>query len=124
MTFQEDRIVAPAPVPERPPPPAPVRQTSFQAVNNFLVQGISFGSQMAPNAGAAPVEHLTQATADRSHVDGPRNTEESSYTQNCSGRTEESQYLTSTNGTSNSIFRFTVSNLLVCFCMKMDRIFS
>ena len=40
-------------VPERPPPPAPVRQTSFQAVNNFLVQGISFGSQKATAEAAA-----------------------------------------------------------------------
>ena len=40
-------------MPDRPPPPAPVRQTSFQAVNNFLVQGISFGSQRATAEAAA-----------------------------------------------------------------------
>ncbi len=109
MTFQEDRVVAPAPVPERPPPPAPVRQTSFQAVNNFLVQGISFGSQMTPNTGAAPVTivaHVPQAAGGataRSQVDGPRNTEESLSKQNCYGITEESQYFPSSHGTRYSI---------------------
>ncbi len=62
---------------------------------------------MTPNTGAAPVASIPQTTTDgaaRSQVDGPRNNEESLYTQNSYGRTEESQYMTNTNGTQRSFF--------------------